>query len=169
MEFTIIISMLIVGFIMYPYLRARSNKKSFDNYYNNVFLKEEKNRGSYQSDIQLMMDQENLSKVGYPVNSQGYSMLVKEREGVLHFNYPESPQVELLSIDYQPKYQNVKSGNVTKIGDNYINDTVTRRREINGEGLLMFKTLETGQKFIVKAVLNEDICMKLKSDFLKIN
>ncbi|MEJ6348766.1 hypothetical protein R4Y45_05990 [Holzapfeliella sp. He02] len=169
MDLSLIILVLMLGVIIYLYTSKQRNIRDYQKYYKNTFLKQEKSRGNYETDVQLMMDSENLNKAGYPQDAKGYSILVKEKEGLLHFNYANSPQIELINIDYKPKYQSVNSGSITKLGNNYVNNGTSRKQGVASYGLLTFRNIETDQKFILKCLLNEDIHMKLKSDFIKID
>lgn len=146
---------------MTPYLIARLLFKRF----HKKARLAEKSKRPYQDDIPLKIKKENRIKIGYPADFKtffSYCLLVKEQENILHFNYPNSPKLKLLNVEYLPKYtyQNTNTGN--SFGG-------VIRSEVKGDGILTFKDLSTDFNFVVGVRLDRDDYIKLKSEFLTVN
>lgn len=136
------------------------------NHYHKKARSIEKNKCPYQDDIPLKIIKENRIKIGYPADFKtffGYCLLVKEQENKLHFNYPNSPKLELLSVEYLPQYnyRNTNTGNGNFGG--------VIRQETMGDGILTFKNLSNDTNFVVGVRLGRKDYIKLKSEFLTVN
>lgn len=162
---TFVVFVLLVIFIVFQLAKQLVEKKKIRQY-ETILEKKESERGTFSAYVFLRMTAEQMRKLKYPEDFHGYTFLVKESEGLLHFNYPDSPQLELLKIEYRPKY----STSTSRVGNSNSQNRYyeTTKREINTEGLLTFLNVATDQKFNVKVVLNEKVYMNLKADFLKL-
>lgn len=163
-------------------------KEEYEEFYKSFSEREEK-RGNYLDDLIIQVDERDLTKLKYPNDYEGLYVLVKQPDSKLHFSFDGSPELELTELEYLPEYQNVTSGKVSgrsgsaaigtvllgstggaigAAGSRNVN-TVTQRQEIDSEGLLTFKEVESGNVFIIKIAMNKPIYTRLKSDFLKLN
>lgn len=155
--FIFIIFIIFIGSIIYKVFYKGASTA----YHQKASLKEQESR-PYETDISFKVDQINRRKIGYPEDFSSFDnhcLLVKEQEGILHFNYDNSPQIQLTNVEFRPKYgYHTNSSN-----DNFGTSTPY---EIPNDGILTFKSLDDNRRFMIKAELKESLYVRLKTEFL---
>lgn len=145
----------------------------------------EDKRGDHILFLPLAVYQTDFHKLGYPENYDGPVFLVSQKNGRVHFAYVNSPELELKSIEFDPRFEQKTSGKVSgRSGSSLIGaawfgttgaiiggsgarniDTTTRNQEINSSALLTFINNEQKNKFVIEVVANTATVYTLKKDF----
>ncbi|MGX4764164.1 hypothetical protein [Holzapfeliella sp. JNUCC 72] len=155
--FIFIMIIITIGIIIY-----RLFYKGASAAYHQKASSKEKNSRPYQTDINLKIDRTNRQKIGYPDDFETFDnhcLLVKETDGVLHFNYDNSPQIQLVDVEFTPRYGYHTAGNDDHFG-------TSTPYEIPSDGILTFRDLSGQNQFLIKAQLEQSLYIRLKTEFL---
>lgn len=183
----IIIGLLFIVAIAYESNKAKQERSNeLVQEYVKTFHDIEDNRGNYTQVLSIELKQSDLSRLGYPSNYTGMYALVKNNDDTVHFSYPNSPDLKLINIDYNPQFTQRTSGKISGTTGSAIAGGLllgnigatigasgsrkakftTTSQEVKNWGLLEFKQVSDNSKVSAEILLNQEQYYALKRDFL---